>query len=275
MWRHIGVSGILPDVAHPMNSPQWLDRLHARAQQAPAMPREPLLLGRAECGSIDVTLAERLSAAGLPLQRGGHGWLLQGDADTSLAAIAHWLHAHDAASRWRDELMPVTDTQGALRAVIERCAVRPLGITTFAVHLVGWTSAGAVWAQQRALDKATDPGQWDTLMGGLASARETTVQTLERETWEEAGLRVGELNDVAAMGRITVRRPVPDGYMVEHIDMFEACVPDGLVPVNQDGEVQGFDCIDAPALIARLQADEFTLEASLILAHWLARRGVK
>jgi len=28
----------------------------------------------------------------------------------------------------------------------------------------------AIWVQQRALDKANDPGLWDTLMGGMVSA---------------------------------------------------------------------------------------------------------
>ena len=33
------------------------------------------------------------------------------------------------------------------------------------MHLVGETSDGHFWVQQRALNKANDPGQWDTLMG--------------------------------------------------------------------------------------------------------------
>ena len=68
--------------------------------------------------------------------------------------------------------------------------MRPLGITTHAVHLVGWTPDGAVWVQQRAHDKATDPGLWDTTMGGLVTAGESIAATLMRETEEEAGLAV-------------------------------------------------------------------------------------
>ena len=61
--------------------------------------------------------------------------------------------------------------------------------------------------------------------------------------------------------------------MVEHIEVFEAVVPDGLVPVNRDGEVERFERLAPPALIERLQADRFTLEAALILAASLQRRG--
>ena len=111
-------------------------------------------------------------------------------------------------------------------------------------------------------------------MGGLVAAGESNAQALARETWEEAGLRVEALCELAAFGRFTVRRPVADGYMVEHIEMFEAVAPEGLAPLNQDGEVERFECVDRAALVERLHADGFTLEAAMILARWLERRAV-
>ena len=69
---------------------------------------------------------------------------------------------------------------------VERGAVRPLGIATQAVHLVGHAADGRIWVQQRALNKANDPGLWDTLMGGMVSAADTVATALVRETWEEA-----------------------------------------------------------------------------------------
>ena len=41
------------------------------------------------------------------------------------------------AHAWRDEQLAVTDAQGRTLGTVERAVVRPLGITTFAVHLVG------------------------------------------------------------------------------------------------------------------------------------------
>ena len=32
-------------------------------------------------------------------------------------------------------------------------------------------------------------------------------------------------------------------YMVEHIDWYSCCVPAGVVPLNQDGEVQQFQLL--------------------------------
>jgi 8-oxo-dGTP pyrophosphatase MutT (NUDIX family) len=251
----------------------WIGRAEAAAAEPPAVPREPLFIAERESGSVEPALGARLAAAGLPLVRRDHGWWLTGDTDASLAALAHWLHDQGLTSRWRDEPLAVVDAAARRVARIERAAVRPLGIATHAVHLVGTTGVGDVWVQQRAFDKSVDPGRWDTLMGGLVSADESTPQTLERETWEEAGLRLDRLQDLAMFGRHTVRRPVPDGYMVEHIEMFEARVPDDLEPVNQDGEVARFERLPVAALIERLAAQAFTVEATLVHLHWLRRHG--
>ncbi len=265
-------------------SAAWLRRLRERFDQPPATARAPLMLvaldrpaPAATIGSIEAPLALRIAARGLLLRDAdGAGWCIDVPhahaCDAALAGIAQWLQANGLASAWRGELLPVTDAAGSTVGAIERAAVRPLGIATHAVHLVVADARGRVWVQQRAFDKATDPGRWDTTMGGLVAHGEALAQTLARETWEEAGLRIDDLRGVAGFGGITVRRPVAEGYMVEHIAMYEATLADGSPPLNQDGEVAGFECLERGALIERLQADLFTLEAAMILALWLARR---
>lgn len=260
----------------------WLLRLAGALDAAPAAPRAALALtiGAADgalIGSIESTLALQLAGAGLPLRDTDAGWQIEvpdaAAVDPTLAAIAGWLHANGIGSGRRDELLAVVDAQQRRVGAIARAAVRPLGIATHAVHLVGCDAHGAVWVQQRALDKAVDPGRWDTTMGGLIADRESVAQTLERETWEEAGWRIDALQPLDGFGRFTVRRPVAHGYMVEHIEMFEACVPPGAVPQNQDGEVERFECLPLSTLIQRLQADAFTLEAAAILVRWLEHRS--
>ena len=258
--------------------PLLRERLAARADVDPIAPRAALRSadGRHMLGSLEAALARRLVDEGLllPDSRAGDGWRLPdaSDIDGSLAAVARWLQANRLGGRWRDELLAVDNAEGLPVAAIERAAVRPLGIATHAVHLVGYRADGCVWVQQRALDKATDPGFWDTLMGGLVCAHESIATTLERETWEEAGLRIAQLQAVRPFTRISVRRPVTDGYMIEHIEVFEAVVPDATLPRNQDGEVERFDCVSPSELHDWLRADVFTLEAALILTSWLAAR---
>jgi len=241
------------------------------APEPPHRPRAPFATEDGhEIGSIEPALGVAMVAAGLPLRRDSDGWRLAATPTTAaLAEIARWLHAHGHGGRWRGEQLAVADDSGHVVGTIERAVVRPLGISTHAVHLVGRGAGGRVWVQQRALDKATDPGLWDTLMGGLMAAGETVASTLERETWEEAGLRVADLIALRATSRFTIRRPVSDGYLIEHFHVFEAVVPDGVTPNNQDGEVAAFALITLDELRQRLQAGEFTVEAALILGELL------
>ena len=205
-------------------------------------------------------------------------WGIQGDLTASLARIARALHEADikhVRHYWRGEQLAVLGDQGQRLGSVERGAVRPLGIATRAVHLVGQTPDGRVWVQQRALDKSNDPGQWDTLMGGMVSAQDELGTALARETWEEAGLVLGDLRAVAHGGCVRIQRPTADagdggddagiGYMVEAIDWFHCTVPDGMLPVNQDGEVAQFKLLTHAELAASLQRGEFTLEAALVL----------
>ena len=260
--------------------PHWLAGLRTGASLAPLRPRLPLRAGEAAIGSVEPGVLERILPLHLPaggavltLVDGGAAWQVQGELTSSLALLAAALRDAGLAHAWRDEQLAVPDTQGRRVATVERAVVRVLGITTHAVHLVGLAPDGRVWVQQRSQDKANDPGLWDTLMGGMVSAADSVETALVRETWEEAGLVASRLLNMARGGRVTTRRPSSDGggtgYVVEQIDWYKAVVPDGMVPLNQDGEVQGFELLGHAALLERLHRNAFTQEAALILCDAL------
>lgn len=196
---------------------------------------------------------------------------LAGESSQSLNALALGLRQLGAAGAWRNEQLPVV-AMDALEAhvpvalaSIERAAVRPLGLATHAVHLVGATPDGRWWVQQRALDKSTDPGMWDTLMGGLMAAGESAELTLQREAWEEAGLTSADLAEVQWCGAFTVWRPLENsGYMIERIRVARVVLAEGRIPENQDGEVAQFEALRTDDLLRRIEAGQFTLEAALV-----------
>lgn len=264
-------------MSRPRPADDWLAALRAGADRPPRRPRVPLWAGDARIGSVEPELLRpvplRAGLAGQTVRRGEPGWELGGDDVTAtLHELAAGLRAAGLAHVWRDEQLAVTDEQGRRLGTVERAVVRPLGITTFAVHLVGESPDGRHWVQQRSLTKANDPGQWDTLMGGMIPATDTVAQALERETWEEAGLRLDQLARLRRCGRTVIRRPTGEpgaGYVVEHIEWYRCIVPEGVVPVNQDGEVAQFRLMQANEVLARLQRDEFTIEAALILVEAL------
>lgn len=258
--------------------PDWLRALRASASQPPLRPRVPLWAGESAIGSVEPDFLHKIALqpstdgrnALLIQERPGQlGWRLMGDVTTGLNRVAAALRDAGLAGAWRDEQLAVSDQDGRLRGTVERAAVRPLGITTLAVHLVGQTPAGRFWVQQRALDKATDPGLWDTLMGGMVAAADTLETALARETWEEAGLHVADLQSVRYAGRLSISRPCGDGkgagYVREHTDWYRCTVPEGRAPRNQDGEVAQFALMSGSELVQALQRGQFTLEAALIL----------
>jgi 8-oxo-dGTP pyrophosphatase MutT (NUDIX family) len=258
----------------------WLARARARADRPPRRARCLLLLGAPgrshEVGSVEPAVAARLAAAGLPITAHGDRRVIAPPFDASLAAIARWLHDQGFCGAWRNELLPVVGRDGRTLAVVERAVVRVLGLATFAVHLSGRGATGAVWVQQRAFDKATDPGRWDTLMGGQMAAGESIRSTLERETAEEAGLSLADLRSLRRVDDVLVRRPVAEGFVNERIAVFEAALRPDVTPINHDGEVARFECLAEGELAARLAAGAFTLEATLILGADLERRdGVR
>ena len=264
----------------PAIDPQWLAALRASAEQPPRRARVPLLLGPHLIGSVEPDFLDRIAdlasshiAKVLQSEESVTGpvWRVLGEGTAALRGVAQALRdtgAGNVVQQWRDEQLAVWSAQEEQVATVERGVVRPLGIATRAVHLVGRSNDGRFWVQQRALDKPNDPGLWDTLMGGMVSAADTTPTALARETWEEAGLRLESLQGLVRGGRVALNKPSDShsaGYVTEQIDWFVATVPDNVQPFNRDGEVAQFALLTARELLAKLHRIEFPTEAALIL----------
>ena len=259
----------------------WLSQAQTQAQQPPAAARHKLWLHGQEIGSVAANFWQTLPAQALtqqrldvqPLHDGWHLSALPGQARSAsqlLNTLAQILQDCGLCGPWRQEQLAVCNAQGQQVATIERGAVRPLGIATRAVHLVGVTEPGRLWVQQRAMNKPTNPGMWDTLMGGMVSAEDTIAEAVERETWEEAGLRMGDLQHSRHGGFVEFSRPSDEaegqGYMRERIDWYAATVPAHLSPNNQDGEVQAFALLTPSQVQHAVLQQRFTPEAALVLA---------
>lgn len=248
-------------------APRLADFL-AQADRPPLAPRLPLCWEGLRIGSVQ---AEVPVALALPhcLQAEGDGWAVKGALTPALAEIALALKAAGYVHAWRDEQLPVWDASGQVLGTVERGAVRALGIATRAVHLLGFAPDGRHWVQQRAWTKPNDPGLWDTLVGGMVPAGESLEAALERETWEEAGLRLAQLRGVSHGGHVLTRRPSsehPAGYVVERLDWFRCEVPEGVVPANQDGEVAQFARLEPHEVWERMAGGGFTLDAALLIS---------
>jgi isopentenyldiphosphate isomerase len=189
-----------------------------------------------------------------------------------MAQAARVLNDAGCVRSWRNELLDVY-AEGRRLAVIERGAVRPLGLLTKAVHLNAWSPDGRLWVARRSLTKSTDPGLWDTLVGGLAGAGEALETSLLRESNEEAGLEPEHLHGRSELRTILrMHRRLPEGYQVEDILVSDCVLADDIQPRNLDGEVSEIRLVSLADLWSMIEQNLLTLEAELVVLEGLQRR---
>ena len=253
-------------------------RIRAQAHTQPGDDAISLVLGGHQCGSMAPRTANCLA--------GVRGFVRFGATvqleDTQLDVNGRSQRLHDAAQAllragligaWRTEELDVRAAPDApVLARIDRSAVRALGITTYSVHCNGYTADGRLLVAQRAADKRVDPGLWDNLAGGMIAAGESARAALEREAFEEAGIRLAAL-PVQAGARLSVRRRIGEGMLSEFVQVFDVALPPGTRAVNQDGEVARFSARAPAAVIAAIEQGEFTVEAALATIESLLRRA--
>lgn len=241
--------------------------------------RVPFAIGARRVGSV--------AAADLPALRRRDGRLHVADdavvldaADPgdALAAINAQLRAAGLILAWRDEVFAVPDpADGSVLATMERAAARFWGTLTLGAHANGYVADAAgrpthLWIARRSPGKATDPGLLDNLIGGGVPWGQSPRETLVREGWEEAGLMPTELQAARAGRVLRLARDIPEGFQQEWLHAFDLELPPGCVPVNQDGEVAGFERLalaDALAVV-----DEMTVDAALVTLDFAARHGL-
>ncbi len=246
-----------------------LEQLLAQVSQPPPPHLLPVIVGSIACGWTRSDVAEALQPEGQqPL--GPARQVQLAAADAPLEQAARRLQRAGHLKRWRDEPLDVLDAQDRVLARIERAAMRPLGLRTRAVHLHATAPDGRLWVARRAEHKSTDPGQWDTLVGGLIGAGETPHQAMLRESAEEAGLQPADLADAMPLVRFDVRRVVPEGYQHETTQVWTCCLPATCRPQNCDGEVAEITLATASEVVQQIAAGHFTVEAALSILQWLA-----
>ncbi len=251
--------------------------LSARAQEPAPVGAHALYIAGRRCGWATHAACDALQGADhievddAALRIGAA--LAPGAAlNAALEQAAQLLRQANCLRGWRDELLDVLDGDTSL-GVIERAAVRPLGLLTKAVHLNAWTPDGRVWIARRALSKSTDPGMWDTLVGGLAGCGEDLETALVRECGEEAGLDAPDLVRRSPLRTILrIHRRLPEGYQVEDVLTSTCVLAADARPANRDGEVMEIAAVDVATAVRRVAEGEFTLEAALVIIEDIMQR---
>lgn len=193
------------------------------------------------------------------------------------AEVNQRLRADGLIVAWRDETyaVPALD-DGTLLATFERAASRFWGTTTFGAHCNGYVAGpdgrpSHLWIARRADTKPTDPGLLDNLVGGGVPHGQSPAACVQREGWEEAGLTPAQMAGLQPGRRLRVARDIPEGFQLEDVSSYDLALPPGLVPQNQDGEVQSITCLPVAEALALAAAGAMTVDASLVTLDFALR----
>jgi 8-oxo-dGTP pyrophosphatase MutT (NUDIX family) len=254
---------------------------HALAAATRAVvPRVPFRLAGREVGSV--------AQAHLPALRDFADLLvvdddqvaLRGevaDAEPALARINARLRRLGLVVAWRDETYPVVDPRTLEPLTrFERAASRFWGTLTFGAHANGYVRGADgrpahLWIAQRSFDKPTDPGRYDNLVGGGVADGQTPEQALVREGFEEAGLTPAQMAGARASSVLLLARDVAEGFQHEWLYTYDLELAAEATPVNQDGEVAGFQRLEVGQALALAATGEMTVDAALVTLDFAFR----
>jgi 8-oxo-dGTP pyrophosphatase MutT (NUDIX family) len=198
--------------------------------------------------------------------------------NAALAVINAALHEQGLIRGWRAEPYALLDADGRRCGVIERAAAKFWGSLSFGAHCNGYVAIQgrpqALWIAQRAMNKPTDPGRFDNLIGGGVPLGQTPHQALCREAWEEAGLQPEALPGLVAGSVIELDCDVPEGRQHEWLHVFDLALPADWQPSNQDGEVQGFRLLPVDQALELAAGGEMTTDAALCTLDFALRHGL-
>ncbi|WP_374384752.1 DUF4743 domain-containing protein [Dongia sp.] len=188
------------------------------------------------------------------------------------------LRAEGRVPGWRDELYPVNQAFGETPLlVMERAAAPLFGVLAYGVNLNGFVGRGwemKVWVARRAPTKSVDPNMLDLIVGGGQPLGLSPAENLLKECHEEAGIPTEIAARAEPVGLITLLIEAGEGLRVGQQFNFDLELPVSFRPLNQDGEVAGFELIPVSELMHRLRsADEFMYDIALVLIDFLIRHG--
>ena len=203
----------------------------------------------------------------------------------ALGTVIDALAAAGHIPGWRNETYAIRNRfDDPPLAMIERAASRFFGTQTFAVHLNGVVGAGEagegegegetrMWIARRSLQKATDPGMLDNLVGGGIGWGYGIEETLVKECWEESGIPEALVRRAVRGSTIHVLQEIEEGTQAEQLFVFDLDVGADFEPRNQDGEVLDHRLAAIEDVLAWIEDAALTVDSSLAALDWMARHA--
>jgi 8-oxo-dGTP pyrophosphatase MutT (NUDIX family) len=244
----------------------------------------PLWAGGHRIGWLRRDNAEVLARYGDVFEVGDNGvrLLVTGDADAisrTVDRVVDALVAERRLPKWRNETFDVAPCWGEKPIFrLDRGAVPFFGVRAYGVHLNGYRRDGAgysLWIGKRASNKQVAPGKLDNMVAGGIGNGHGAAATLTKEAEEEAGVPGALVAQATAAGALTYRMETKIGIRDDVMFVYDLETPPDFVPINEDGEIAGFELMPLTAILERIRTSaDFKFNVNLVILDFAVRHGV-
>jgi isopentenyldiphosphate isomerase len=204
------------------------------------------------------------------------------DLETRSSAVAEVLR--DLSERgviagWRDETYPVSrgwHTTPLLH--MERAAIPYFGVRAYGIHVNAFVmDQGCIkmWVARRSLQKPTFPGMLDNMVAGGQPIGIGLRENLIKECKEEADIPAELSQQADPVGVISYVVETTEGMKPDIQFVYDLELRATFEPTNTDGEVEEFYLWPIEKVMDVVsQTPEFKFNCSLVIIHFLIRRGL-
>lgn len=244
----------------------------------------PLFVEGREVGWVRHGLAERLAAEAGIFDVGPFGLALSGGRlspaarGEAVAAALSSLVADGTIPPPRGETYAVTGHWGGpVLFTLDRAHVPVLGVRARGVHVNGYVRRADgmdMWIGRRAADRLVAPGQLDNMVAGGQPAGLSLAENLIKECEEEAGFAPDLARRARPAGFVSYCLETQAGLKPDTLFVYDLEVPEGVQPVNQDGEIESFSLWPMERVLEALgQEGAFKFNVPLVILDFAVRHG--
>ena len=179
-----------------------------------------------------------------------------------------------------DELFSCRNTiDGKELFKLDRKLVEYLGIRGYGVHLIAYIkqrNSYKLWVPKRNKNKLASPSKFDNSVAGGVRAGEDIFGALEREAYEEAGLKKEQLNNVKLVGTLNYNwKNSPYTLRRDTLYLFDLEVDDKFKPQCLDGEVEKFELMEWKKVLKLMQnTNSIKNNCNLVFFNFMVRHGL-
>ena len=179
-----------------------------------------------------------------------------------------------------DELFSCRNTiDGKELFKLDRKLVEYLGIRGYGVHLIAYIkqrNSYKLWVPKRNKNKLVSPSKLDNSVAGGVRAGEGIFSALEREAYEEAGLKKEQLNNAKLVGTLNYNwKNSPYTLRRDTLYLFDLEVDDKFKPQCLDGEVEKFELMEWKKVLKLMQnSNSIKNNCNLVFFNFMVRHGL-